>query len=200
MRDAALDPVPQLLAGTQRRRIDPQGVVTRPWGVTRFGAYELVSHQVHRAVDPRHRRAGPQAAKDLGALDLVVFGVGVIIGAGIFVLTGRWPRPTRDRRSRSLPVRGDRLRAGRSLLRGVRVDLPVAGSAYTFSTPLGELVAWIIGVGPGPRVHDRLGGAGLGLLGLSPGGVRRLRLALPASSPLRPTGSSTCPRSSSRCW
>ena len=34
--------------------------------------------------DPDHR-----LRKDLGAVDLVVFGVGVIIGAGIFVLTAR---------------------------------------------------------------------------------------------------------------
>ena len=30
-----------------------------------------------------------QLKKSLGALDLVVFGVGVVIGAGIFTLTGR---------------------------------------------------------------------------------------------------------------
>ena len=47
--------------------------------------------------DPAVRRAGHIAEtdepehrlkKDLGVLDLIVFGVGVIIGAGIFVITG----------------------------------------------------------------------------------------------------------------
>jgi APA family basic amino acid/polyamine antiporter len=43
---------------------------------------------VHQSIadteHPEHR-----LKKDLGALDLTVFGVGVTIGAGIFILTGR---------------------------------------------------------------------------------------------------------------
>ncbi len=85
--------------------------------------------------------------KDLGPLDLIVFGVGVIIGAGIFVLTGTVAA------SNSGPAL-----ALSFLIAAVACGLaglcyaefastvPVAGSAYTFSyATLGELVAWIIG-------------------------------------------------------
>lgn len=92
--------------------------------------------------DPDHR-----LRKDLGAVDLVVFGVGVIIGAGIFVLTGTVAA------SNSGPAL-----ALSFLIAGIACGLaglcyaefastvPVAGSAYTFSyATLGELIAWIIG-------------------------------------------------------
>jgi APA family basic amino acid/polyamine antiporter len=92
--------------------------------------------------DPDHK-----LRKDLGAADLVVFGVGVIIGAGIFVLTGTVAA------SNSGPAL-----ALSFLIAAVACGLaglcyaefastvPVAGSAYTFSyATLGELVAWIIG-------------------------------------------------------
>jgi basic amino acid/polyamine antiporter, APA family len=92
--------------------------------------------------DPDHK-----LRRDLGAADLVVFGVGVIIGAGIFVLTGTVAA------SNSGPAL-----ALSFLIAAVACGLaglcyaefastvPVAGSAYTFSyATLGELVAWIIG-------------------------------------------------------
>lgn len=92
--------------------------------------------------DPDHR-----LRKELGAADLMVFGVGVIIGAGIFVLTGTVAA------SNSGPAL-----ALSFLIAAVACGLaglcyaefastvPVAGSAYTFSyATLGELIAWIIG-------------------------------------------------------
>ncbi|GAB2454828.1 amino acid permease [Nocardioides hungaricus] len=92
--------------------------------------------------DPDHR-----LRRDLGAADLVVFGVGVIIGAGIFVLTGTVAA------SNSGPAL-----ALSFLIAAVACGLaglcyaefastvPVAGSAYTFSyATMGELIAWIIG-------------------------------------------------------
>ncbi len=85
--------------------------------------------------------------KVLRARDLLVFGVGVIIGTGIFVLTGQQAA----------------LNAGPAvvlsfLLAGVTCafaalcyaelasTVPAAGSAYTFAyATLGEVVAWVIG-------------------------------------------------------
>ncbi len=85
--------------------------------------------------------------RTLGPLNLITLGIGAIIGAGIFVLTG--------------------VAAGQSAGPGVAISMvlagigcafaglcyaemasavPVAGSAYTYSyATLGELVAWIIG-------------------------------------------------------
>lgn len=90
---------------------------------------------------------GETLKKELTAWDLTFFGVGVIIGTGIFVLTGQQAH----------------INAGPAIvlsfvLAGVACGLaalcyaefastvPVAGSAYTFSyATLGELIAWIIG-------------------------------------------------------
>jgi APA family basic amino acid/polyamine antiporter len=85
--------------------------------------------------------------KSLSALDLTVFGVGVVIGAGIFTLTGRAAHSV----------------AGPSIVISFIIaaiccalaamcyaefasTVPVSGSAYTFSyAALGEIFAWIIG-------------------------------------------------------
>ena len=88
-----------------------------------------------------------QLKKNLTALDLIVFGVGVIIGAGIFTLTGR---AARDYAGPSIAISF----AIGALVCGLAVlcyaefasTVPISGSAYTFSyATLGELAAWIIG-------------------------------------------------------
>ncbi len=95
-----------------------------------------------------HRRL----KKVLGAFDLIVFGVGVIVGAGIFATIGT-------------AAAGDAFRPGAGpalvlsfVLTAVACGfaalcyaelaslVPIAGSAYTYSyATFGELVAWIIG-------------------------------------------------------
>ncbi|MCW2816630.1 MAG: amino acid/polyamine/organocation transporter, superfamily [Nocardioides sp.] len=85
--------------------------------------------------------------KDLGALDLMVFGVGVIIGAGIFVLTGT-VAATNSGPALALSFFIAAVACGLAGLCYAEFasTVPVAGSAYTFSyATLGELVAWIIG-------------------------------------------------------
>src|SRR6478736_1851991 len=88
-----------------------------------------------------------QLKRSLSAIDLTVFGIGVVIGAGIFTLTGQ--------------VAAEYAGPGvvfSFLLAAVCCALaalcyaefastvPVAGSAYTFSyATLGEVIAWIIG-------------------------------------------------------
>jgi APA family basic amino acid/polyamine antiporter len=85
--------------------------------------------------------------RDLGALDLVVFGVGVIIGAGIFVLTGQVAASNAGP-AIALSFLFAAIACGLAALCYAEFasTVPVAGSAYTFSyATLGELVAWIIG-------------------------------------------------------
>ena len=97
--------------------------------------------------DPQRR-----LKKVLGAFDLIVFGVGVIIGAGIFATVGT-------------AAAGDALRpgAGPALIISFAITavactfaalcyaelaslVPISGSAYTYSyATFGELIAWIIG-------------------------------------------------------
>lgn len=101
-----------------------------------------VEQSIQDTDEPGHR-----LKKELSAWDLTVFGIGVIIGTGIFVLTGQ-----------EANVNAGPAIVLSFLLAGITCALaalcyaefastvPVAGSAYTFSyATLGELVAWIIG-------------------------------------------------------
>jgi basic amino acid/polyamine antiporter, APA family len=103
---------------------------------------KTVEQSIRETDEPGH-----QLKRNLKTWDLIVFGVGVIVGTGIFVLTGQQAA----------------LNAGPAvilsfLLAGITCafaalcyaelasTVPVAGSAYTFAyATLGEVVAWIIG-------------------------------------------------------
>ncbi|MFC4947187.1 amino acid permease [Pseudonocardia sp. GCM10023141] len=85
--------------------------------------------------------------KDLGTWDLIVFGVAVVIGAGIFTLAastaGNVAGP-----SVSLAFVIAAVACGLAALCYAEFasTVPVAGSAYTFSyATFGEFIAWIIG-------------------------------------------------------
>ena len=97
-------------------------------------------------------REGHQLKKVLGAIDLIALGIGAIIGAGIFVITGT-----------AAAGGAGHIGAGPAIvisfiITGIACGfaalcyaefasfIPIAGSAYTYSyATLGELVAWIIG-------------------------------------------------------
>jgi len=83
----------------------------------------------------------------LGPIDLTVFGVGVIIGTGIFVLTGKAAGVQAGPAvALSFVVAGIACGLAALCYAEFASTVPVAGSAYTFSyATLGEMVAWIIG-------------------------------------------------------
>jgi basic amino acid/polyamine antiporter, APA family len=85
--------------------------------------------------------------KDLSAWDLTVFGIGVIIGTGIFVLTGiAAATKAGPAVSLSFVLAGVACALAALCYAEFASTVPVAGSAYTFSyASLGELLAWIIG-------------------------------------------------------
>ncbi|MGB8404388.1 MAG: amino acid permease [Mycobacterium sp.] len=85
--------------------------------------------------------------KDLTAKDLTVFGVAVVIGAGIFTLTAQ-TAGTMAGPSVSLAFVLAAVACGLTALCYAEFasTVPVAGSAYTFAyATFGETVAWIIG-------------------------------------------------------
>lgn len=85
--------------------------------------------------------------KRLTALDLTVFGIGVIIGAGIFTLTGRAAKDYAGP-SIALSFVVGAIVCGLAALCYAEFasTVPISGSAYTFSyATLGEIIAWIIG-------------------------------------------------------
>jgi APA family basic amino acid/polyamine antiporter len=83
----------------------------------------------------------------LGPFDLMVFGVGVTIGAGIFVLTGEAAGVSAGPAvAISFVISAVVCGLAALCYAEFASTVPVAGSAYTFSyASLGELVAWIIG-------------------------------------------------------
>ncbi|NMH97275.1 amino acid permease [Pseudonocardia acidicola] len=85
--------------------------------------------------------------KDLTTWDLIVFGVAVVVGAGIFTLAAS-TAGDRAGPSVSLAFVLAAIACGLAALCYAEFasTVPVAGSAYTFSyATFGELVAWIIG-------------------------------------------------------
>jgi basic amino acid/polyamine antiporter, APA family len=85
--------------------------------------------------------------KTLESMDLVLFGIGSVIGSGIFVLTGQaaahYAGPAI---SLSFVVAGVACLLAALCYAEFSSVVPVAGSAYTFSyASLGEFLAWIIG-------------------------------------------------------
>ena len=83
----------------------------------------------------------------LGPWHLIFLGIGAIIGAGIFVLTGHGGRPVRRPGHRALlrPGRPGCAFAGLCYAEFASM-IPIAGSAYTYAyATLGEFFAWIIG-------------------------------------------------------
>src|SRR5512135_821296 len=103
---------------------------------------KTVEQSIRDTEEPEH-----SLRKDLSALDLMVFGVGVIIGTGIFVLTGKaaaqYAGPAI---ALSFVVAGVSCGLAALCYAEFASTVPVAGSAYTFSyATLGEVIAWVIG-------------------------------------------------------
>ncbi|TDD46403.1 amino acid permease [Kribbella antibiotica] len=88
-----------------------------------------------------------QLKKRLTALDLTVFGIGVIIGAGIFTLTGKAAKSFAGPGiALSFVLAAFCCALAALCYAEFSSTVPVSGSAYTFSYfALGEIFAWIIG-------------------------------------------------------
>jgi len=85
--------------------------------------------------------------RTLGAVDLVMLGVGAIIGAGIFVLTGQAAaQHAGPAIILSFVVAGIACAFAGLCYAEMASMIPIAGSAYTYSyATMGEFLAWIIG-------------------------------------------------------
>ena len=90
---------------------------------------------------------GHKLKRTLTAWDLTIFGVAVVIGAGIFTLTARVAATTAGPAvSIAFVIAAIACGLAAMCYAEFASTVPVAGSAYTFSyATLGELIAWIIG-------------------------------------------------------
>jgi basic amino acid/polyamine antiporter, APA family len=104
-----------------------------------------VEHSIRDTQDVSE--SGHRLRRELSALDLTVFGVGVIVGTGIFVLTGEVAKEHAGP-AVALSFVAAAVACGLAALCYAELSstVPVAGSAYTFSyATIGEFPAWIIG-------------------------------------------------------
>ncbi len=102
-----------------------------------------------KSVEQMHaeHQAG-ELKKSLGALNLVLLGIGCIIGTGIFVLTGRAAAEFAGPGIMiSFVITGVLCALVALCYSELAAAIPVSGSAYSYSyASLGEFVAWIMGV------------------------------------------------------
>ncbi len=107
-----------------------------------LGRTKSIEQSITDTAEPDH-----QLRKRLGAVELTVFGVGVVIGTGIFVLTGKAAGVQAGPAiALSFAFAGIACALAGLCYAEFASTVPVAGSAYTFSyASLGEFVAWIIG-------------------------------------------------------
>jgi len=91
--------------------------------------------------------SGHGLKRALGAIDLTMLGVGAIIGAGIFVLTGNAAAAHAGPAIvLSMVAAGIACAFAGLCYAEMAAMIPIAGSAYTYSyATLGEFLAWIIG-------------------------------------------------------
>ena len=82
----------------------------------------------------------------LGPINLISLGIGAIVGAGIFVLSGVAAQHTGPALVLSVILSGVGCAFAGLCYAEFASLIPIAGSAYSYSyTTLGEIVAWIIG-------------------------------------------------------
>ena len=116
-------------------------VLTDVWA--RKSIVELVAEAAHAGVDAEVR----PLRRTLSALNLVTLGVGGVIGAGIFVLTGHAAAANAGP-AVTLSFALGAVACGFAGLCYAEMasTVPISGSAYTYAyATLGELMAWIIG-------------------------------------------------------
>ena len=102
-----------------------------------------------KSVEQMHaEHAGSELKRSLGALNLVLLGIGCIIGTGIFVLTGRAAAEFAGPGIMiSFIITGTLCGLVALCYSELAAAIPVSGSAYSYSyASLGEFVAWIMGV------------------------------------------------------
>src|SRR5947208_6671847 len=88
----------------------------------------------------------PSLKRPLGAFQLTALGVGAIIGAGIFVLSGLGAHYAGPGLMLSFVLSGLGCAFAGLCYAEFAAMIPLAGSAYTYAyATLGEIFAWIIG-------------------------------------------------------
>jgi APA family basic amino acid/polyamine antiporter len=104
---------------------------------------------LRKSVEQMHaEHAGSELKKSLGALNLILLGIGCIIGTGIFVLTGHAAAQAAGPGIMiSFVITGTLCALVALCYAELASAIPVSGSAYSYSyASMGEMLAWIMGI------------------------------------------------------
>ncbi len=104
---------------------------------------------MRKSVEQMHaEHAGGELKKSLGAINLILLGIGCIIGTGIFVLTGQAAANFAGPGIMiSFVITGILCAFVALSYSELAAAIPVSGSAYSYSyASMGEFVAWIMGL------------------------------------------------------
>ena len=86
--------------------------------------------------------------RSLGGVQLMLFGIGAVIGTGIFVLTAAGAQKAGPGLMLAFAIAGAVCIVAALCYAEVASMIPVAGSAYTYSyATMGEFLAWTVGWG-----------------------------------------------------
>ena len=89
---------------------------------------------------------GKSLKRTLGGLQLMLFGIGCIIGTGIFVLTAAGAQKAGPGLMLAFAIAGAICIVAALCYAEIASTIPVSGSAYTYTyATLGELLAWTVG-------------------------------------------------------
>ena len=131
---------------------------------------------------------GKRLVRSLGAIQLTALGIGCIIGAGIFVLTGVGAMYAGPALMVSFVIAGTACVFAALTYAELAAMVPVAGSAYTYSyATLGEAVAWIVGWNLILEYTVAAGAVAAGWSGYLVGILRSQGVDLPAELTLSPS-------------
>ena len=84
--------------------------------------------------------------RSLGAFQLTLFGIGCVIGTGIFVLTAAGAQKAGPGLMLAFAIAGAICIVAALCYSEIASMIPVAGSAYTYTyATMGELLAWTVG-------------------------------------------------------
>src|SRR5213596_3487741 len=106
----------------------------------------LARKPLHMLMEEAREEGGHSLRRTLGPVQLTALGVGAIIGAGIFVLSGLGAQYAGPGLTLAFVLSGFGCAFAGLCYAEFAAMIPLAGSAYTYAyATLGELLAWIIG-------------------------------------------------------
>jgi len=132
--------------------------------------------------------------RQLGALQLVLLGIGAIIGTGIFVLTSVAANKAGPGMMYSFVIAAIVCALTALIYAEIASMVPVAGSAYTYSyAVLGEVLAWMVGWALILEYAVAAGAVSVGWSGYANGFLREIGLGLPIALTAGPWDTITLP-------